>query len=172
MSTAVICAHGAQISFGDLAPYLTYGPPPPHPFLELDSVKDDVNGISSISDVVIVLLHNLPETPADLDKRSVIAVGKCEDRQIQNCHKLAGKKHRVSFIQNGVKLLGCAICKKHYVFRMYKEAEVYNKVCGSGSGNTVPVWTRSGSDLKQAIFCIFVYGTYTHNKSNSVNPGR
>ncbi len=82
-------AHGTQINFGDLTPYLTYGPP--HPFMERDSVKDGVNGFSSISDVVIGLLHNLPETPAYLDKRSVIAVGECEDRQIQNCHKLAEK---------------------------------------------------------------------------------
>jgi hypothetical protein len=42
--------------------------------------------------VVIEWLHNLPETSSDLNKRSVIAVGECEDRQIQNCHKLARKK--------------------------------------------------------------------------------
>ncbi len=47
--------------------------------------------------VVIEWLHNLPETSSDLNKRSLIAVGECEDRQIQNCHKLAAKKHRVSF---------------------------------------------------------------------------
>ncbi len=41
--------------------------------------------------VVIGWLHNLSETSSDLNKRSVIAVGECEDRQIQNCHKLAEK---------------------------------------------------------------------------------
>ncbi len=68
------------------------------------------------------------KTPADLNKRSVIAVGECEDCQIQNCHKLAAKKHRVSFFQNGAKLLGCAMCKKKEFFHLYKETEVLNKV--------------------------------------------
>ncbi len=62
------CAHGAQINFGDLTPYLTcacYAPAPiiffllhysaiPYPFRQQASgliFNDDVNGISSISDI-------------------------------------------------------------------------------------------------------------------------